>query len=72
MNDGNGVIYAGERKGRTAIIKQLLNGSLTEEPLKLETDELFDFGYSQDGRSFALTRGGWLNDLVLISGLNRH
>lgn len=72
MNDGNGVIYAGERNGRTAIIKQLLNGSLTEEPLKLETDELFDFGYSPDGRSFALTRGGWLNDLVLISGLNRY
>ena len=62
--------YAGERNGRRAIIKQSLNGGLSEEPLNLDTDELFDFGYSPDGRSFALNRGAWLNDLVLISGLN--
>ena len=71
MNDGKAVIYAGERRGRKAIIKQSLNGGITEEPLNLGTDELFDFGYSPDGRSFALSRGGWLNDLVLISGLNQ-
>jgi Tol biopolymer transport system component len=70
MNDGQAVIYAGDRNGRRAIIKQSLNGGLTEEPLNLDTDELFDFGYSPDGRSFALNRGAWLNDLVLISGLN--
>lgn len=72
MNDGQAVIYAGERQGRRAIIKQSLNGGLSEEPLNLDTDELFDFGYSADGRSFALNRGAWLNDLVLISGLNQH
>jgi Tol biopolymer transport system component/DNA-binding winged helix-turn-helix (wHTH) protein len=71
MNDGQAVIYAGERNGRRAIIKQSLNGGLSEEPLNLDTDELFDFGYSPDGRSFALNRGAWLNDLVLISGLNK-
>jgi Tol biopolymer transport system component len=70
MNDGKAVIYAGERGGRRAIIKQSLNGGLSEEPLDLDTDQLFDFGYSADGRSFALSRGAWLNDLVLISGLN--
>jgi len=70
MNDGQAVIYAGERDGRRAIIKQTLNGGLSEEPLSLDTDELFDFGYSPDGRSFALNRGAWLNDLVLINGLN--
>jgi hypothetical protein len=43
----------------------VLNGGLSEEPLNLDTDELFDFGYSPDGRSFALNRGAWLNDLVL-------
>jgi eukaryotic-like serine/threonine-protein kinase len=72
MNDGKAVVYAGEREGRRAIIKQSLNGGITEEPLSLDTDELFDFGYSPDGRSFALSRGGWLNDLVLISGLNQY
>jgi Tol biopolymer transport system component/DNA-binding winged helix-turn-helix (wHTH) protein len=70
MNDGTAVMYAGERAGRRAIMRQSLNGELSEEPLSLDTDELFDFGYSVDGRSLAITRGGWLYDIVLISGLN--
>jgi Tol biopolymer transport system component/DNA-binding winged helix-turn-helix (wHTH) protein len=72
MNDGQAVMYAGEREGRRAIIRQSLSGGLSEEPLNPDTDELFDFGYSPDGRSFALNRGAWLNDLVLISGLNEY
>ena len=71
MNEGKAVIYAGERDGRRAMMRQSLNGDLTEEPLDLDTDELFDFGYSVDGRSFAITRGAWLNDIVLISGFNQ-
>jgi len=70
MNDGTAVMYAGERGGRRAMLRQSLNGDLSEEPLSLDTDELFDFGYSVDGRSLAITRGGWLYDIVLISGLN--
>jgi Tol biopolymer transport system component len=70
-NDGKTVIYAGERNGRSAIIRQSLNGDLIEDSLSLDTDELFDFGYSVDGRSLAITRGGWLSDIVLISGLRQ-
>jgi Tol biopolymer transport system component len=70
-NDGKTVIYAGERNGRSAIIRQSLNGDLLEDPLNLDTDELFDFGYSVDGRSLAITRGSWLSDIVLISGLKQ-
>jgi len=70
-NDGKTVIYAGERNGRTALIRQSLNGDLIEDPLNLDTDELFDFGYSVDGRSLAITRGAWLSDIVLISGLSQ-
>ena len=70
-NDGKTVIYAGERNGRSAIIRQSLNGDLTEDPLNLDTDELFDFGYSVDGQSLAITRGSWLSDIVLISGLRQ-
>ena len=69
-NDGKTVIYAAERNGRSAILRQSLNGDLTDDPLKLDTDELFDLGYSVDGRSSAITRGAWLSDIVLISGLN--
>ncbi len=68
---GKTVIYSGDRNGRTAIIRQSLNGELIEDPLNLDTDELFDFGYSVDGRSLAITRGGWLSDIVLISGLRQ-
>jgi Tol biopolymer transport system component/DNA-binding winged helix-turn-helix (wHTH) protein len=70
-NDGKTVIYVGERNGRSAIIRQSLNGDLIEDPLNLDTDELFDFGYSVDGRSLAITRGSWLSDIVLISGLRQ-
>jgi Tol biopolymer transport system component/DNA-binding winged helix-turn-helix (wHTH) protein len=69
--DGTAVIYAGERNGRSAIIRQSLNGDLSEEPLNLDTDQLFDFGYSVGGRSLAITRGAWLSDIVLISGLRQ-
>jgi Tol biopolymer transport system component/DNA-binding winged helix-turn-helix (wHTH) protein len=72
MNDDKALMYAGERDGRRAIMRQSLNGDLTEQPLNLDTDELFDFGYSADGRSLAITRGAWLNDIVLISGLNQY
>ena len=52
------------------MLGQSLNGDLIDDPLKLDTDELFDFGYSVDGQSLAITRGGWLSDIVLISGLS--
>ena len=71
MNDGKVLVYGGERNGVRALMKQSLNGGLTEEPLNFDTEELFDFGYSADGR-LAVTRGGWQHDIVLISGLNQY
>jgi hypothetical protein len=55
---GKTVIYSGDRNRRTAIIRQSLNGELIEDSLNLDTDELFDFGYSVHGRSLSITRGG--------------
>jgi TolB protein len=72
LNDGKVLIYAGERNEHTVIIRQSLNGDLATEPLNLDSDELFDFGYSVDGRWLAITRGTWLNDIVLISGLQQN
>lgn len=71
-SDGQSVTYAGEHEGRRVIMRQSLKGVLSKESLNLDADELFDFGYSPDGRFFALNRGAWLNDLVLISGLNEY
>jgi Tol biopolymer transport system component len=70
--DGKSLIYAGERNGVRAIMKQSLNGGLSEGALDFGEDELFDFGYSPDGKSLAVTRGGWQHDIVLISDLNKY
>ena len=70
--DGKALIYGVERNGMTALIKQPLNGSPPEEIMSFDEDELFDFGYSYDGQSLAVTRGGWQHDVVLIRDFNRY
>jgi Tol biopolymer transport system component/DNA-binding winged helix-turn-helix (wHTH) protein len=67
--DRQALVYALEKDGVTKLVKQPLNGSRTEEIATFE-DELFDFGYSPDGQTLAVTRGGWQHDVVLISDLN--
>ena len=69
--DGKALIYAIERDGVTALIKQSLAGGEPQEIATLGEDELFDFGYSFDGQSLAVARGGWHHDVVLIRDLNR-
>lgn len=72
MPDGKALIYGVERNGVTALIKQSLDGGPPEEIAGFDEDELFDFGYSFDGRFLAVTRGGWQHDVVLISDLSRY
>lgn len=69
--DGKALIYAVERPGPTVLVKQNLDGGLPAEIMNFAGDELFDFGYSFDGRFLAVTRGEWQHDIVLISDLNR-
>jgi Tol biopolymer transport system component len=68
---GNALIYGIERNGVTSLIKQSLDGGPPEEIIDFAEDELFDFGYSFDGQSLAVTRGAWQHDIVLINGLNQ-
>jgi hypothetical protein len=70
--DGKALIYAATSEGKTAIIKQSLDGGPPEEIANFDEDALFDFGYSMDGRFLAVTRGGWQHDIVLISGLSHY
>lgn len=69
--DGKALIYAAGRNGTISIVRQSLNGGVSKETVSFSEDELFDFGYSPDGHLFAVTRGGWQHDIVLISGINR-
>ena len=70
--DGQSLIYAAERNGVSAILKQSMDGSLPKQIVNFGEDELFDFGYSCDGQNFAVTRGGWQHDVVLLTDLNRY
>src|SRR4030095_10676392 len=70
--DGKALIYAIERNGQQAIIRLSLEGSPGEEVMGFGEGDLFDFGYSSDGQSFAVTRGSWQHDVVLISDLDEH
>ncbi|HXI88608.1 MAG TPA: winged helix-turn-helix domain-containing protein [Blastocatellia bacterium] len=70
--DGKGLIYVPERAGPTVLVRQPLDGGLPEEIMDFGGDDLFDFGYSVDGRFLAVTRGEWQHDIVLISDLNRY
>jgi Tol biopolymer transport system component/DNA-binding winged helix-turn-helix (wHTH) protein len=67
--DGKALVYAAERNGATVILKQRLEGGLPKEIRNVGEDELFDFGYSFDGRSLAVTRGEFKHDIVLIKHL---
>ena len=58
-----------EHDGATALIRQPIDGSEPRELMNFDEDELFDFGYSADGQSFAVTRGEWQHDIMLISDL---
>ncbi len=49
-----GLDLCGRTQRVTAIMKQDLNGDLSEKALNFGKDELFDFGYSADGRSPAV------------------
>jgi Tol biopolymer transport system component/DNA-binding winged helix-turn-helix (wHTH) protein len=67
--DGKALVYARQQDGVTSLVKQPLTGGRAQAIMEFE-DELFDFGYSPDGRMLAVTRGGWQHDIVLISDLN--
>jgi Tol biopolymer transport system component len=69
--DGKALIYATERLSSQAIMKHSLSEGRPGQIVDFAEDSLFDFGYSADGQFFAVTRGGWQHDIVLISDLNR-
>ena len=69
--DSKALIYAVERKGPTALMKQFIEGGTPLEIVDFGADDLFDFGYSIDGKFLAVTRGVWQHDIVLINDLNR-
>ena len=68
--DGNALIYMTENDSTLSIIKQSLGDKPPETMAKFDQNDLFDFDYSADGQ-FAVTRGVWKWDVVLINNLNQ-
>lgn len=64
--DGKAVIYIAENDGPLNIMKQSLDGRPPEEVASFDQNDVFDFDYSSSGQ-FAVTRGVWKWDVVLIS-----
>jgi Tol biopolymer transport system component len=66
--DGNALLYAVDRNGPTILLKQNLDSEgPAQEVMDFGADNLFDFGYSPDGKFLAVTRGVWQHDIVLIT-----
>ena len=68
--DSKELIYVVERSGLTALVKQPLDGGPPEQITDFDGDDVFDFKYSFDGQTLAITRGEWQHDIVLITDLN--
>ena len=69
--DGKNLAYDEMRDGVGQIMIQPLDGG---EPFALtdfQTEEIFSFGWSLDGRRFAVVRGKQLSDAVLIKNADR-
>jgi Tol biopolymer transport system component/DNA-binding winged helix-turn-helix (wHTH) protein len=67
--DGKALIYSVESNGTTNILKQSLEGGPAQESMTFDAADVFDFGYSYDGQLFAVTRGDWQHDIVLLKNL---
>ena len=67
--DGKALIYIAANDGTLNIMKQSLDGRPPEEVARFDQSDVFDFDYSSSGQ-FAVTRGVWKWDVVLISDLN--
>jgi Tol biopolymer transport system component len=71
--DGSALLYAVDRIGPTILVKQNLNSEGPPlEVVDFGADNLFDFGYSPDGKFLAVTRGSWQHDIVLITDTSQN
>jgi Tol biopolymer transport system component len=64
--DGRELAYVDQRKEGANIWSQPLNGGAPRQLTHLHGYSLFSFGWSRDGKEFALSRGIQARDVVLI------
>jgi Tol biopolymer transport system component len=65
--DGRGITYCENPIGPSKILIQPVDGSQPRILLEMETDRVYDFDWSPDGKSLACIRGIWARNIVLIT-----
>lgn len=68
--DGGAIAYALEAGGVSNIWLQPLEGGPPEQLTHFNSDLIFDFSWSRDGKQLALARGNVSNDMVLIKNFH--
>lgn len=70
MADGKSVGYIiNDGKGKNALWIQKLDEASPKLEYDLGGEEIMEFQFSPDGRTFAFIRGDWKHDAVLLTGL---
>jgi Tol biopolymer transport system component len=64
--DGRGITYGENSIGASRIWVQPLAGGPPRKLIEIETDRVFDFDWSRDGKSLACVRGTWPRNIVLV------
>ncbi len=64
--DGRALAYVADRGGFSSIWRQPLDGGPARPIARFQSDRIFSFDWSRDGRQMTLSRGVTLQDVVLI------
>jgi Tol biopolymer transport system component len=67
--DGKAVAYIASRGGVSNIWAQPIDGGPPKQLTNFNSEQVFNFAWSRDGKQLALSRGVVNRDVVLITGL---
>ncbi len=70
MPDGNGIVYVSAEDNQNFSLRlQPIDGGTSQKIADLGTEQINSFAISSDGNNFAVVKGGWRHDAVLLKGL---
>ena len=68
--DGKSILYIDEKEGFSNIWSQPINGGNPKQLTFFDSDLIYNFAQTPDGKYIVCARGPWTSDLVLISQIN--
>jgi len=67
-NDGKAIAYIATQGAQSNIWAQPIDGGPPKQLTNFQSEQIFNFGWSRDGKQLALSRGVINRDVVLITG----